>query len=291
MDFKNDIKEQLCKILEYYEVEFDKNDDLLGILISYLNFANRLISINSRKVHISRQLESKCDNDNDLHEIIEKFKKQFEDGDNMNGYLSRAIHHSNISTVERIEYSKARDYLLDDWGIHHLHLSNTKANTKDEMKNNRSDKLLFLVIRDSDVYFIDVLNHNDKNIFQQKGLLEIIENNWSFIIDKYCLNGVKEIELKIEDPKMIAKLRKIGMNVAYEINGKVYTSIGGGLTTSGTNTMHTVNSQKLIKRIDEIEDYYKSNNSNLNLRMSIIENNKLCVQDLVTGESFLHSIT
>ena len=220
MDFKNDIKEQLCKILEYYEVEFDKNDDLLGILISYLNFANRLISINSRKVHISRQLESKCDNDNDLHEIIEKFKKQFEDGDNMNGYLSRAIHHSNISTVERIEYSKARDYLLDDWGIHHLHLSNTKANTKDEMKNNRSDKLLFLVIRDSDVYFIDVLNHNDKNIFQQKGLLEIIENNWSFIIDKYCLNGVKEIELKIEDPKMIAKLRKIGMNVAYEIKVK-----------------------------------------------------------------------
>ena len=96
------------------------------------------------------------------------------------------------------------DDLLNDWGIHHLHLG-TEYNKRGKIK--RSKNLLFCIINSKSVYFINIQEH--KANWANKELLEIVYDNWSELLDYCNIDKFGQITL-ISKPNSdkIRKLRK-----------------------------------------------------------------------------------
>lgn len=103
-----------------------------------------------RKVHYSRELIKKMNEEfsKELCDLIKLFEKKFDKGESVKGYLSKKAFD--------VEF---KDILLNQWGIKHLHLTDKEANSIEEMKNNRSNILLFFFVDNQDVYFLDVRKH------------------------------------------------------------------------------------------------------------------------------------
>ena len=59
IDFKQDLKEFVLSQLDYYEVKYKKNDDLLTLLIKYFTFSAKYIVPQRRSVDISIELSKK----------------------------------------------------------------------------------------------------------------------------------------------------------------------------------------------------------------------------------------
>lgn len=97
-----------------------------------------------RKVHYSRELIKKMNEEfsKELCDLIKLFEKKFDKGESVKGYLSKKAFD--------VEF---KDILLNQWGIKHLHLTDKEANSIEEMKNNRSNILLFFIVDNQDVYF------------------------------------------------------------------------------------------------------------------------------------------
>ena len=71
------------------------------------------------------------------------------------------------------------DGLLYDWGIHHLHLGETFS-APGYVK--RTGPVLFAIFRNDNVYFIDIRDHVG---WSDKGLLEIVNENWPELLSIY----------------------------------------------------------------------------------------------------------
>lgn len=268
MNFEKNLREQITQLLKEDDITFNKQDSTCGLLISYLNALNRRIPAKKRRVFISDNINKIID-DNKLDEkyidALLKFKCNFENGINMNCHLSTNIFYSNVSISKRNKnYSNSRDYLLDDWGIYHLHLDEKEAKNKKEMHDNRSGYLLFVKITNNETYFIDIMKHKTKNFCKQE-LLETLDRNWHFILEKYMLPELISIP-KMTDME-IKNRRKNNEYRMYEINGKVYIPMGGGLTSAGTNIIHTENADKILDDISIIEEDVK--NRDLEIRSQI----------------------
>ena len=86
---------------------------------------------------------------------------------------------------------KNPDGLLWDYGMHHLHLSR-KEGKRGFVK--RSDWLLFAIVADQDVFFVDVRKHKDpeRQGFEwvRQDLLDIVHNNWPELTESRLLHGV-----------------------------------------------------------------------------------------------------
>ena len=121
-----------------------------------------------RKVHYSRELIKKMNEEfpKELCDLIKLFEKKFDKGESVKGYLSKKAFD--------VEF---KDILLNQWGIKHLHLTDKEANSIEEMKNNRSNILLFFIVDNQDVYFLDVRKHPKGAGFITLEVLYIVYNN------------------------------------------------------------------------------------------------------------------
>lgn len=245
------LKESIIQKLTQKNIYFEKDDTLENLLINYLNVINRTIISIPRRVYISDNI-NKIIKKHKLNEeyikIIFKFKYNFEKGIDMNGHLSTNIYYSNllIKNKNKRGYRRSRDYLLDDWGIYHLHLNNKDAKNEKEMHNNRSKYLLFVKIAHNAVYFIDIYNHNEKNIFSKQELLEILDRNWHFLLKPYIISNLSSVSRMTNEE--IENSRKKHAYTLVNINGKVYLPIGGGLTSAGTNIKHTQQADFILNK-------------------------------------------
>lgn len=110
-----------------------------------------------------------------------------------------------------------KDNLLNSWGIHHLHLSSIKTKGTNGFvarKRGQSD-LLFLCIKGSTAYLIDIVPHAEQYIFENPRLLEIFDKNWPGL-----LNEVKMVTGNCFSPEQIKNLRNRGLNYAMTVNNK-----------------------------------------------------------------------
>ena len=85
-------------------IKFNENKDQF---IQYLNYFNKLIYNNKRKVSCSKCFKVSDENESGLNKLIKKMEK----GEDVNCHLSKLI-----GNAENI------DYLLDGYGIKHFHL-------------------------------------------------------------------------------------------------------------------------------------------------------------------------
>lgn len=219
---------------------------LTELLAEYLENTGKMVTCMKRKVHISQYLQDKLQSEfADYRDIVNKFQIKFQEGENINGHLSRKIYDATFY-----------DKLLSSWGIYHIHLNEKEANTDVEMKENRSEVLLFIKLEEENVYFIDVQSHNQKYVFSSFKLLEVIANEWEYLLDKFKINqeGIVpgSLQPKITCDKEIDMLRKANINTFFEIKGKIYMP-GWGITSVGSSLECMMRAQKIIKNIRNIK--------------------------------------
>lgn len=243
---KKDIIECVDKFPQKSKYEIEVDERFSKRIISLLNWQEKIVKTIPRKVYISKHLLKKMD-ENMEKSIINKiylFKDKFEKGEDINSNLSKGVFDSS-----------SWDYILNIWNIKHLHLSESVEFNKKQMTNNRSDYLLFFVLNNNNVYFIDVKKHPKGAGFTSFHFLEILEeNNWLNIIgfdeNKECLGLTPVIE-KNED---IYMLTKQCINISsYKINGKYFTK-AMGITSAGNKTDHTFELIRIRKKIDILLD-------------------------------------
>lgn len=137
------------------------------------------------------------------------------------------------------------------WGIYHIHLSNIEADSYGAMKSNRADKLLFAVIKEDDVYFIDIEKHNKEYVFSMFNLLKIIKNNWEFLL--YEHKDIVDTVNAVYDDKTLYELFKANINYfIYKIEGKFYSIGLNGLTGAGTSMTNQLKFMELQRCLNKI---------------------------------------
>ena len=290
-NLQNQLKEQILSYFEknkfFYGHKKNKNkaikklntDKLLEL---YIYLQKRMITPIKRNVILSNELIYKITHkeiNNDLINVINIIKMEFENGIDVNPRLSKSL--------EQISFN---DKLLNDWNIYHLHLSNHK-NHKEYYFYDRTSQLLFIYLTNSTAYFLDICDEHKNNpvIFSQQKLLKIIDDNWHDLLSKYCLNEIVSVDVKDDLNRAIARDK----NTFYfeTINGKVYLPPGGGLTSAGTSQRCLKITDDIINEIKTILYYYfkkyQSSNSINDLSFKIkLEKDKIILSEEKTNMHF-----
>ncbi|MDD3765229.1 MAG: hypothetical protein PHP86_18190 [Nevskiales bacterium] len=119
------------------------------------------------------------------------------------------------------------DALLNDWGIHHVHLG---AELDPDGFVARTDPVLFARFDDNNAYFISV---QPLETCSRQHLIGQLHDNWPQSISHYRLSGILGLSMSRTDPNATAPQR-CNVNTMIDLgHGVVYAPIGGGYTASG----------------------------------------------------------
>ena len=172
---------------------------------------------------------------------------KIENGEDLSGHLSKSS-----TDAEKM------DGLLADWGIHHLHISDDKKNPGDAFYR-RTGPVLFVLFREDDAYLIDIFPHGSKNpeAWTRIELLTLVKNTWPELIEPFRLQGFQGVTRQISDLDR-KDLREGGVMVPIEIDGAVYMSPGGGVTTAGTSLEVGLAADRLMMQLRDAENELKN---------------------------------
>lgn len=245
------IRKKIYKKLEYQiQKWFDKNKicyDLKKIkkeldwLFLYFDFVNRFILPIKYTVYESNEIITKLNDLTYPSDVINSYKyirDHLENGIDINSHLSSGIYKLNTF-----------DGLKNDWNIKHIHLNTVEANTRDEMKNNRSGKILMVGVFNTNVYMLDIVDHPHAEGFANRDLLRIaVKNNWK---DVFLISESNGVLLTNFTDKDVYDLRKNGISAsAYMEDGKTYM-LGNSITTAGTNSGDTIAINHFLRGLDD----------------------------------------
>ena len=213
---------------------------------------------------------------------LSNIEQVIRNGDDLTPYLSA-----------RIIHLRYHDPLLNDWGIHHLHLG-TKIATSGKNRGfvQRTNELLYCYFTDAAVHFIDVRDHR---AFESRSLIETMHKNWPDEIAQFKLHGTTGTQLT--DVEIRAIRRKRMIHVAVMDDGTCYMPIGGGVMTSGDNAIDVIDINSLLnwfKRAEETvvgfireeRDRGRRHLHPIKLRLCVV-NGKYCVEDICNGDLYV----
>lgn len=214
----------------------DVDDSPTDLSYKFFNILKRNVTTTPRTVHESSTLV--CPNEH--QSAYDALKIKFSRGDDVTPHLSKSILDKNYE-----------DALLNDWGIHHFHL----GENVDGRFVERTSLLLFALVKNSDVYCIDIKEHGT---WSDQSLIRILHDEWSDIISNHRLEGV----LGVSHPPSndtIAEFRRHGVQSVVEVDGVFYGPIGGGYTSARTSLRSNMQVMKYGKIIRDIEKDVKEN--------------------------------
>ena len=251
IDFRRDYSLLLKKELSSLGIVIGDNVLIDEIPYIYFNFMNRKIPQQSRK--ILKAIDFICPPE--LTTGLYNLEKKIIAGDDLKPHLSKQVY-NNL---------ESKDYLLNDWNIHHLHLGINICNGYVD----RTELLLFCMVTEEVIYFIAMMHHGD---WSDKSLLLTVYSNWPELITPFILDGVTSI---INNPSNedICKQRKGNVSMIIELApGVVIIPPGLGYMTDGTSKKVVMRRDDTMEILSNFEDKIKSNENNI--RKQIISSNK-----------------
>jgi len=260
MDFKKDIESIAKAILDQNAIDHSAVSGW-EIVHMFLNFQLKLIKQIPRNVLKSKKIQNSSYDDCIVKALV-AIERKFLMGDDVNSHLSKRLLNGTYT-----------DPLLADWGIYHLHL-NTDIDERDNRFIRRSKDVLFLKISGDTVYFIDIRPHGrggEPNVFEQKTLLQMIVDEWPWVLEPYRLKGVMGLRDEINDAEGIRKMREGRVNLLHKINDGVYASPGAGITTAGTSVAVTRRANHLYYLARDAEKYVIEHREQIDKLLSRIE--------------------
>lgn len=234
-DINNIINEDITKM--GYTIESTQNTDLL---LLYFKLKKRLVEKKKRIIKKSKEFHCPSNLTQGLNILENKIKN----GVSIRQHLSRKI--------ICLDYD---DKMLNDWGIYHLHLG---INYNKNNLVNGTKETVFAMFDDANAYFIQIYDHKQ---WTNKDILEIIENNWSYLICNSKIQDNVDVECDFNSND-IQHLRNANLNTTIKLNsGNCYIPIGGGVTADGGSAEATLEKINLIEFLEktekDIEKYLK----------------------------------
>jgi|GEM_PF-2959858 len=244
MNFVSNIEEDLRAILSA-ELSKQTNDS---------NFSSHLIQLVSNNNHLlpSRSFEVRKSNEfnnsvfrTTFAAALTKIENNFANGISNRWHQSKGVLSKNKP-----------DLLLNDWGVYHLHLSDAYEPSG---FCERTGPVLFCYFDHKSVYFLDILEHGreHKDVWVNKRLLEIINENWPQHLDQFKLNGLRADTNMFSASKRTA-FRKVGANVCITINGNLYAGPGEGLNGVGDSGRYIRRARELVNATKRFKDWVES---------------------------------
>jgi hypothetical protein len=246
--FDQDIREYVlhhlpCRPQDQAALKKERASDLL---IIYFNWLHRLIDARPRQVHLSDVLAAHPLWTSGKHAgALAELRTKIESGDALTPHLSKGI---QVGFQERNRPKKLQrrldmDLLLNDWGIHHLHLS---SSIEADGFVARDDPLLLGVFHADDAYLIDIIEHGG---WSRQSIMETAIRNWPDAGIAYEMKGVLGLSRSIDETGR-KQLRNAGINALLEIDGKAYMT-REGLSSAGTSLRATMRAQQVRRDIHE----------------------------------------
>jgi len=206
--------------------------------VAFKCFSARLRAIDCRPRTVYQAKSLICDAD--YASAIRNIEALAASGGDLKPHLSKYLLKSNF-----------HDPLLNDWGIHHLHLGNEQDGSG---FIKRTGPLLFAHVTPESLYLIAVKDHD---AWTDIDLLETILANWPELLDRCELRNSSGSVLT--QPELKA-LRKKNMQVALRLsNGRAYLPMGGGSMCSGVNMRFVIHHDRFVHFLTEIENDIRSN--------------------------------
>ena len=230
MDFDMDLCEHLRGALSGvgYDVSGEKLEDMS---LLYFTVELRMIAARPRAVHVSKSLVCPDEHKNGF----EGLRNSVTDGADLAPYQS--------TRLRQVGY---HDAMLFDWGIHHFHLG-VKAG---DGSVPRTGPVLYAMVTDEDCYCISILDHGG---WANKDLIQIVRENWPFLIERYRLPGVTSLSENV-DEAAIKFCRKYGIQTMVDLgDGVVYAPAGGGYVASGDSTRALMTANWWHNRLGRLE--------------------------------------
>ena len=182
--------------------------------IDWFSWNRRVLSATPRKIEKSTAFQCPDSRLNGLKQL----EQAIASGKLLSPWLSK--------TIRNVSYE---DAMLNDWGIHHLHLGE-KISADGFIE--RTGELLFAIFTDITCYEIGVFKHGD---WSEIDLLEIVNQNWPELLESRKLKGIIDISHNPTTKEEITALRKA--HVCYMLklsDGSIIMPPGGGVMTDGT---------------------------------------------------------
>ncbi len=182
------------------------------ICFRWRNYHKRGIKRRRRLVEESREFVVPPD----LQTAYAGLKAKMEQGDDLRLHLSRKLTDPDYN-----------DPMLNDWGIHHLHLG--VALEADGFVV-RSESLLYARVLPDKVLCLQILSHAN---WTNRQLMEIWHANWPQTLEAYRLKGITGAVFPISNDEL-GRLRDGNVfTIVTMSDGTVYAPPGGGISTSG----------------------------------------------------------
>ena len=268
MDFLSDLKLAIVSEFQRQGISFPESADLDHLASRYLEMRICRIEPVPRKVHFSEEIHDSLGNlsretDPKVRgKALEAWgrvfylRHLFESGDTVMPFLSREVNNTE---------PKKPDGLLWDYAMHHLHLSR-RDGRHGFVKGSRW--LLFVIVADQDVFFVDVRPHVDPEKFQwvHQDLLDIVHNNWPELTESRVLHGFTA--RKITNAEKL-ELRRKNVNVAHQVGGRVIAPLGFGTSGDGHSKLCRFLADKLLHDLEQHQGILDS--SSAELRATFVE--------------------
>ncbi|HYD51134.1 MAG TPA: hypothetical protein VEA99_00855, partial [Gemmatimonadaceae bacterium] len=237
-DFLEDVRSQMINLLRRSGFNVDRTTAVARTCELYFNACRRHIEPRPRRAHISRELSAR------RLSLMERrglkaVERLSESGGNLNPFLSKRI--------KDLEYN---DLLLNDWGIHHMHLDVDSPGKGGFV--HRSGPLLFARVEADDLYLIDVLGHEPRTNFANDSLLRTLHANWPQILEPRRLVGVR-VPTDLFTPDERLTLRRKRLSVADAIGDAVFLPLGGGSVSSGLSLEVRIRADRLLNAARSLE--------------------------------------
>jgi hypothetical protein len=131
----------------------------------------------------------------------------------------------------------------------------------------RSDSLLFVIIHEPCVHFIDIRPHGEDLVFAQKELLQIVHEEWPHILEHFRMRA-SGLRVTFDSPEDIHEQRKVGLTTIHAFGSHVYRPTGGGLTTAGTSLKVGLEADSLYIAAKRAMGYIQQNGATIRRRIA-----------------------
>jgi hypothetical protein len=217
--------------------------DAHWLLVVYHNWISRLVKPQPRAVYKSKAFEKNPlvpQRANDLAQII----ADIEHGRDLKKYLSRDIVRAPAKVPGALQRPDL-DPLLNNWRVHHLHIS---ATIEADGFVKRDGPLLFVSFTPCAAYVIDIMMHGDWN---REHVLQVLADEWphdDVIHEIPGANSASQIITEIQR----ANLRKNGYNAAFTVSGKNFMP-ASNVMSGGTTMMAWAWAWDVLEQIAVLE--------------------------------------
>jgi hypothetical protein len=264
-DLIQDVRNEVLKWLPY-----DRSDPNVvtainnlsdhELLVRFFNWLQRLVHPHPRTVFKSREFSSQLYNSiNDEQNIdLSNLIQKIESGEEITPHLSKRILSgfildNNSGHLNTLNRRHDLDLLLNDWGIHHLHVS-------DQIESDgfvkRTGPLLFSVFTQDKAFLLEVFpEHGD---WTDQRLVEISVRNWPLDGLFIQLNGALGLSTQISTSER-TQLRSAGIASPIEVDGKVYFPRTMSLSSAGTSADATLKANHLLDSLESIQRNFQEN--------------------------------